>query len=69
MDDQRRGLEDDDIDEPDDDGSRGIWAAFERESARPLPESNEINVDTLKERLKQRARLRASRDDASELRD
>ena len=62
MDDERRRLDDYD-DEQDDDGSRGIWAAFEREASRPLPESNEINVDTLKERLKQRARLRAGRGD------
>jgi len=61
MDDERRRLDDYDDEDDNDDGSRGIWAAFEREASRPLPESTEINVDTLKERLKHRARLRAGR--------
>lgn len=60
MDDDRRRLDDLD-DEHEDDGSRGIWAAFERAGGgRPL-EQHDINVDTLKERLQRGARLRASR--------
>jgi hypothetical protein len=62
MDDERRRL-DDEYDEHDDDGTRGIWAAFEREASRPLPDHSEVNVDTLKERLKRGARLRAERTD------
>jgi hypothetical protein len=59
MDDRHR-LDDLD-DEHEDDGSRGIWAAFERDGGgRPL-EYNEVDVGTLKERLKRGARLRASR--------
>jgi hypothetical protein len=62
MDDRRR-LDDLDDDEHEDDGSRGIWTAFEREGGgRPL-EQYEVNVDTLKERLKRGARLRANRPD------
>ena len=61
MDDRRRLDDLDDDEHEDDDGSRGIWAAFEREGGgRPL-EYNEVDVDTLKERLKRAARLRASR--------
>jgi hypothetical protein len=60
MDDRHR-LDDLDDDEQEDDGSRGIWAAFERVGAPPPHEYNEVNVDTLKERLKRGARLRASR--------
>lgn len=60
MDDRHR-LDDLDDDEHEDDGTRGIWAAFEREGGgRPL-EQHEVDVDTLKERLKRGARLRASR--------
>lgn len=59
--DNRRRLEDLDDDEHEDDGSRGIWAAFERDGGgRPL-EHYEVNVDSLKERLKRGARLRAER--------
>ena len=48
-------------DEHEDDDSRGIWTAFEREGGgRPLKQ-NDIDVDSLKERLKRGARLRASR--------
>jgi hypothetical protein len=61
MDDRRR-LDDLDDDEHDD-GSRGIWAAYEREGGPPPPEPNEVDVNTLKERLKRGARLRASRAD------
>ena len=61
MNDDRHRMDDLDDDEHEDDGSRGIWAAFEREGGgRPL-EHNEVDVDTLKERLKRAARLRASR--------
>ncbi len=57
----RRRLDDLDDDERDDDGSRGIWAAFEREGGgRPIADVD-VDVDTLKERLKRGARLRASR--------
>ena len=63
MDDERRRQDEYDDEFDNDDGTRGIWAAFEREGGRPLPEHTEINVDTLKERLKHRARLRAGRAD------
>jgi hypothetical protein len=59
--DERRRLDEYDDEYDNDDGSRGIWAAFEREASRPLSEHTEVNVDTLKERLKHRARLRAGR--------
>ena len=61
MDDRRR-LDDLD-DEHEDDGTRGIWAAFERAGGPPPPELNEVDVNTLKERLKRGARLRANRAD------
>ena len=59
---------DDDLDraeeldeDEEDDGTRGIWAAFEREAVgRPLVDA-EANVEAFKERLKRRARERASR--------
>ena len=60
MDDRHR-LDDLDDDEHEDDGSRGIWAAFEREGGGHSLENNEVNVDSLKERLKRGARLRANR--------
>ena len=62
MDDRRR-LDDLDDDEHEDDGTRGIWAAFERAGGPPPPELNEVDVNTLKERLKRGARLRANRAD------
>lgn len=49
MDDERRRLDDLDDEHDEDDGTRGIWAAFERE----------VNIGTLKERLKRAARLRS----------
>lgn len=61
MDDDRRRLDDLDDDEYEDDGTRGIWAAFEREGGGFPLEPAEIDVDTLKERLKRGARLRAGR--------
>lgn len=59
MDDRRRL--DDLEDEDEDDGSRGIWAAFELEGGGLPLEQAEVNVDSLKERLKRGARLRAIR--------
>ena len=57
MDDERR-LQDELQDEDEDDGTSAIWAAFEREGGgRPI-ELNEVNVDSLKERLKRAARRR-----------
>jgi len=51
----------DDLDDEDNDGSRGIWAAYERDGGgRPLKQ-NDIDVASLKERLKRAARLRAGR--------
>lgn len=61
MDDERHHLDDLDEDEHEDDGSRGIWAAFEREGGQPPVERQEVNIDSLKERLKRGARLRAAR--------
>ena len=58
MDDDRRRLDDLD-DEQEDDGSRGIWAAFERDGGPPPLEYDEVDINTLKERLKRGARLRA----------
>jgi hypothetical protein len=61
MDDEQRRLDDlDDEHDDEDDGTRGIWAAFERE-AGPAIEQPEVNIDSLKERLKRGARLRAGR--------
>ena len=60
MDDGRHRL--DDLDEEiDDDGTRGIWATFDNERAERPADQGVVNVDTLKERLKRRARLRARR--------
>lgn len=48
-----------DLDDEDDDGTHGIWAAYERDGGgRPL-EQTDIDVESLKERLKRGARLRA----------
>jgi hypothetical protein len=60
MDDERRRLDDLDDDEHDD-GSLAIWAAFEREGGDLPLQQDEVNVDTLKARLKRGARLRAAR--------
>jgi hypothetical protein len=59
-------IRDDNEDEEEDDGSRGIWAAFERETAGRPPIPTEIDVGSIKERLKRAARQRAGqpRDDA-----
>ncbi|MGH9172969.1 MAG: hypothetical protein ACRD1H_01360 [Vicinamibacterales bacterium] len=47
-----------------DDGTRGIWAAFERETeGRPLVNAA-ADVESFKERLKRRARERATRPNA-----
>lgn len=57
-DDERRRL-DELGDEDEDDGTRAIWAAFERDGGgRPLAQTT-LDVDALKERLKRGARRRA----------
>jgi len=58
VDDERRRLDELD-DEDEDDGTRSIWAAFELEGGSREIEINEVNVDSLKERLKRGARRRA----------
>lgn len=59
VDEEQRRLDDPDDDH--DDGTRGIWAAYERDGGgRPL-EQHSADVESLKDRLKRGARLRAGR--------
>ncbi len=65
MEDDRHRL-DETNDEQDDDGSLGLWAAFERDGGETPLTPVELNVDALKERLKRGARHRSRPDERRE---